>query len=409
MIFAKYLKGNVLPAVLVIGTVMLLGVLICIDLYDMKWRLTAGNYAELQRSAWVESGVLLYRTDSTLWDKSSEGYSIKLFEDSEQSSLKLTRRNWGLYEIVSVETYDKKLQRQCIMGYNVDTTSVAALYMCDNNQALTLTGNSNLKGLAYLPASGVLYDQIASSFYSGRNLDHACMRRSSTDLPICDTPMLSELLELKNSRQVKTLNETSLKVSFKEDTHYIKTDEIYGGSIKGNVIVYSDDCIDLYSTTYVEDALLFAPKIKIHDGFRGSLQIISSDSVIIGSDVVLNYPSGIFFPEGKSESYIEIGIKSQLNGYVVFCQKEKSDEEKFSPHYFQNDSTRVRGLVWIDGVSQIHGSISGSLYCTNLNYYTPEGFYQNVLHNAKIYGTNAMAYPLWLKSDNKKKMIKWVG
>lgn len=409
MISGKYIKGNILPTVLVIGTVMLLGVLISIDLYDMKWRLSAGNYAELQRNAWIESGVLLYQTDSTFWEHPDEDNNIRLFEDSEQSTVCVNRKGWGLYELLSVKTYDKKLQRICIMGYNVDTSITAALYLCDNNQALTLAGNSNLKGLVYLPEAEVLYSQIGTTYYSGQNIESSCVRQSFAELPDCNTDAVKKLLNKDVNLSPQSLNRTSLRVSFAENTLFIKTNDVYDSSIKGNVVIHSDDCIDLYPNTYLEDVLLYAPKVKIHEGFKGSLQIISSDSVIIGDNVTLNYPSGIFIPEGKPESYIEVGTKSQLNGYVVFCQKERTDEERLGPHYLQNDSTRIRGLVWVDGISQIHGGISGSLYCNNLNYYTAEGFYQNTLYNTNIYGTDAMAYPLWLKSDNKKKIIKWVG
>ena len=117
MISGKYIRGNILPTVLVIGTVMLLGVLISIDLYEMKWRLSAGNFAELQRNAWIESGVLLYQRDTTLWDNLNKDCNIRLFEDSEQSTVSISKKYWGLYELLSVETYDKKLQRICMMGY----------------------------------------------------------------------------------------------------------------------------------------------------------------------------------------------------------------------------------------------------------------------------------------------------
>ena len=94
MIFRRYIRGNILPTVLVIGTVMLLGVLISIDLYEMKWRLSAGNFAELQRNAWIESVVLLYQRDSTLWDQSNKDNKIRLFEDSEQSTVSIARKYW---------------------------------------------------------------------------------------------------------------------------------------------------------------------------------------------------------------------------------------------------------------------------------------------------------------------------
>ena len=209
--------------------------------------------------------------------------------------------------------------------------------------------------------------------------------------------------------QVTSLNKVSLKNSFAENTLYLQSNTIPGGTIKGNIVIHSDQKIEIHNDTYIEDAILVAPKVIIHDGFRGSLQIISSDTVLLGKEVVLNYPSGIFIPEAWQDSYIEIGPKSRVNGYVIFCRQEENREDRLSPHYYQNDSARVRGLVWIEGISQIHGGITGSLYGREMNYYTPEGYYRNILYNAKVYGSDAMAYPFWLKSNHGKKIVKWVG
>lgn len=409
MRFRMYIKGSILPTVLVIGTVMFMGVLICIDLYDMKWRLSAGNYADLQRNAWVESALLLYQLDSTFIERLDKNKSIILFNDKPQSAVTIHRSNWGLYELVTAETHDKKLKKICLMGYKADTNITPALYVSDNGQAFTLTGNSNLKGLAYLPENGLLYSQVGSDFYSGEYVENTFIKQSTGDLPehIGHGQSMQNLKGI--NPQISSLNRVSLKNSFAENTLYLQSNTISGSSIRGNIVFYSDQKIELYNDTYIEDAILVAPKVIIHDGFRGNLQVVASDTVLLGEEVVLNYPSGIFIPEAGPDSYIEIAPTSQVNGYVIFCRQEENKEEKLSPHYYQNDSTRVRGLVWIEGVSQIHGGITGSLYGRVINYYTPEGYYRNILYNAKVYSSDAMAYPFWLKSNHGKKIVKWVG
>ncbi len=409
MKFRTYIKGSILPTVLVMGTVMFMGVLICIDLYDIKWRLSAGNYADLQRNAWVESALLLYQLDSTFMQRLDKNNSILLFDDQPQSAVTIHKSNWGLYELVTAETHDKKLKKRCLMGYRADTGISPALYVSDNGQAFTLAGNSNLKGLAYLPENDLLYSQVESDFYSGEYLENSFIKQSSEDLPE-HIEYAQAMQNLKGIHpQVTPLNKVSLKNSFAENTLYLQSNTVPGGTIKGNIVIHSDQKIEIHNDTYIEDAILVAPKVIIHDGFRGNLQVISSDTVLLGEEVVLNYPSGIFIPEAGQDSYIEIGPKSRVNGYVIFCRQEEDKEEKLSPHYYQNDSTRVRGLVWIEGISQIHGGITGSLYGQDINYYTSEGYYRNILYNAKVYSSDAMAYPFWLKSNHGKKIVKWVG
>lgn len=409
MRFRMYIKGSILPTVLVMGTVMFMGVLICIDLYDMKWRLSAGNYADLQRNAWVESALLLYQLDSTFMHKPDKNNSIILFDDKPQSTVTIHRSNWGLYELVTAETHDKKLKKICLIGYKADTNITPALYVSDNGQAFTLAGNSNLKGLACLPENGLLYSQVGSDFYSGEYVENTFVKQSPDDLPEhIEYGQSMQHLKGVNS-QISSLTKVSLKNSFTENTLYLQSNSISGSSIRGNFVIYSDQKIELYNDTYIEDAILVAPKVIIHDGFRGNLQVISSDTVLLGEEVILNYPSGIFIPQAGEDSYIGIGTKSQVNGYVIFCQQEENRAEKLTPHYYQNDSTRIRGLVWVEGISQIHGGVTGSLYGRDMNYYTPEGYYRNILYNAKVYGSDAMAYPFWLKSNYGKKIVKWVG
>ena len=138
MKFGTYIKGSILPTVLVMGTVMFMGVLICIDLYDMKWRLSAGNNANLQRNAWVESALLMYQLDSTFMQRLDKNNSILFFDDQPQSAVTIHKSNWGLYELVTAETRDKKLKKICFMGYKADKDMTPALYVSDNGQALPL-------------------------------------------------------------------------------------------------------------------------------------------------------------------------------------------------------------------------------------------------------------------------------
>ena len=59
----------------------------------------------------------------------------------------------------------------------------------------------------------------------------------------------------------------------------------------------SSDSITIQSENLFKDVLIVAPKVRIKSAFRGSVQILATDTVIIEEGCKLEYPSSvIMFP-----------------------------------------------------------------------------------------------------------------
>ncbi len=202
--------------------------------------------------------------------------------------------------------------------------------------------------------------------------------------------------------------QNEMQNSFHEPTVYLSAENLSGATLHGNIVVRSAGQVRVDSTSRLEDILIVAPDVRIGEGFGGSLQIVASDSVIVGRNVRLKYPSGIVIPEGSANSYIEVGEGSEVNGYTILRTAAEIPSDQRTPHYLQAETSRVRGLVWIDGVAQVQGGVTGSLYLRQANYYAPEGYYASLLYNARVYGATAMAFPVWMESDDRKKSVKWL-
>jgi hypothetical protein len=335
--------------------------------------------------------------------------ALVLFNDDPRSEVSIRRKMWGLYELIKASTDGGKVRRSALMGLAAESPARAALYVPDNGQAFTLAGRSNLKGEAQLPENGLQYGQVQSDFYTGDRLPPEWIRRAAGHFPSLNGLVLDSLAALAvNTGATEFLEKSELWVGFFEPTRRVLAENLSRVTLHGNIVVSSPGRIVVDSTARLENVILIAPNVHIGDGFTGSLQIIASDSVRIGKNVRLKYPSGIVVPQGAAESFIGIAEGGEVNGYAIFRSAAPPPDDKRTPQYLQHEQSRVRGLVWVDGIAQVHGGVTGSLYVSRANYYTPQGYYMNLLYNATIYRSEAMAFPLWMESDYQRKTAKWL-
>lgn len=403
------LSGSVLPTVLVVCTLMLLAVLALLGLSDVEALFNYGNRARRQKEIWLESAVLLYERDSTLLYRLNEANAFLLYEDDPSSIVTLSRSMWGLYELVSVTTDKGKVRKTCLLGLASESPRQAALYVPDTQRAFTLAGKSNMKGTLYLSENGLLYGQVQSDFYSGDQLPESQVRKSTRLFPELYDFMVDSLNALFYGSISAVEPEKIIESNcFFDPVILIRTDYLRGMTLRGNTIVHSPGKIEIDSTSRLNDILVVASEVVVREGFSGALQIIASDSIRIEKNVRLRYPSGLIIPAGNTDSYIEVEEESEVNGYVILRTIEEISSEKRTPHYLQHETSRVRGLLWIDGIAQVQGTVTGSLYANQANYYTQQGYYMNLLYNTSVYRSEAMAFPLWMKSNYQRKTIKWL-
>ncbi|MCD8185037.1 MAG: hypothetical protein LUD68_00820 [Rikenellaceae bacterium] len=403
----QVLSGHILPTVLVIGTLMLLAVQALLMLMDTGNRLAYELLVRRQKEAWLESALLLYEQDSTLTARLDESRNFRLFDQEPESEITLWEERWGLYELIRVKT--ESYRRAQLTGYACESAENAALYLPDNLRAVTLAGKSRIEGPVYLPPSGILYGQVQSNFFHGKPVAEKNIRISASRLPMPESRTLDSLRALQDGfRDLSRPENAQVRQSFFEPTVYLCCGNLSGHSLRGNVVVYADQTVEIDSTSRLEDIILVAPKVIIGPGFTGSLQILATDSVRIAEQVTLSYPSGIAVPRAADHSCIEIGPGSRVNGYVILRTEDRISPEQRTPHFLQHPGSRTRGLIWIDGIAQVQGIVTGSLYATELNYYTSQGYYVNLLYGLSVYRSQAMAFPLWMKSEYRRKGIKWV-
>ncbi len=151
-----------------------------------------------------------------------------------------------------------------------------------------------------------------------------------------------------------------------------------------------------------------ANKVIVPENFSGAVQIFATDTVIIKSSAKLTYPSGIFIVGNDDNCYIEMGENSEISGYIALLSP-KRDKRTVSSNYYQSQSATLRGLLYVDGVAEVHGIVSGKSFFKELAIFTRDGIYSNTIYNATFLDGGDIAYPFLLKDyGGRKEVVKWL-
>ena len=395
----SHVKGGILSTVIVVAVLMLLIVLAVIALWDADFLLfSRSNYLRVQRAN-IESAITLYCNHPEVVEQDS---MIVLFDSVPGSQVKITRKPWGLYEVVTVEAGVGKVWRSAICGVRQPYRDDCALWYRNNNGAVTLTGRSHIEGAAFMPDNGVIYGQMQSTFFSGERLHPNDIHKSEEKMPTPSetaTAAISRLFELTGTAGEPLPD--SLAVSFRGgEPQIIATEEVYDSYLSGQIIVMGTK-VEIGAGAELHDVIVVADEIMVGDGFRGSAQLFARDSVIVGADVLLDAPSGIY-----SKKYAELGDRSELNGYMIV---EYGDEEEIMrPSCRKSRTSRLRGLFYCSGIVQFQGITSGCAFIDKSVYYSPHGYYSDFLYDVAILANSKTTYPLWFDAPPKRKEAKWV-
>ncbi|MDR2125806.1 MAG: hypothetical protein LBP63_03105 [Prevotellaceae bacterium] len=397
-------KANSLPLAIVVSTVMLLMVLGVLLLWEIDFLHFSKQNFVRQQQADIKSTLALYTNYPSIIEEYQDSVFVQLYDSIESSQMLVERQQWGLYELVSVSSANRKAHQTCIMGFDSAYSNDINFYYPENKSTLTLTGKTDLEGRVAMPTKGIIYGQIKSVFFRGKKIENSKIT-TSKELPNPDSNIKKYIDNLFSFQDTEdfVISDSSIHVDFyNNEIKYLSATnsetEFY--SLNGKIVLAGDE-ITISSDSKLKDIIIVANKININKNFEGSLQIFSRDTVIIGENVKMNYPSGIF-----CEKYIKIGDNAQINGYVIINNSvDKIDTRK--ANYIQSRLAKVRGLLYIRGAAQIQGIVSGCAYVARAVFYSPQGYYNDMIYDVTILENRETAYPLWFKSSQKRKIIKW--
>ena len=318
------------------------------------------------------------------------------------SKITLERERWGLYELVSVTGRDAAFNQKRLTGLREPSKAGVCFYHPDNYMLLTLSGNTNIHTVSYLPVNGFVYGQMSSEFFRGEEVEPERMKPAETLLPQPATEALDVINLMFSTEPTHIFSRDNISVPFyrNEPVIILASGNIRNSELSGKIVVAGDN-MNIDFTCRFSDIIIVCSTLTIEEGFEGSIQVFARDSVIIGQNVRLLYPSGIY-----SNRLVRLSDNSEVNGYIIVNPPEEA--QITTPHYISTRKSLVRGFIYVNGNAHLQGITSGSVFVKEAVHYAPFGYYRGMLHDFTLLENSEAAYPVWL-DGGKRKGAKWVN
>ncbi len=211
----------------------------------------------------------------------------------EEDSVLVENKIWGVFDVAIVKAFSGKYNtsRVLMYGYKGDSLSKLSIYMVDQQRPLSVSGNTFIKGTAYLPEAGVKSANVEGQSFLGKEFIHGDIKKSSYSLPPLDTNLIKKLEKAINNPDLEVVADLdaqdTLSRSFVDSTLFIySTASIYleHKVFSGNIVVHSGQTVFVSNDCLLSDILITASSVVVEKGFVGNLQIFVKDSLIIGDD-----------------------------------------------------------------------------------------------------------------------------
>lgn len=403
----KHLTAAALPVVLVISVLILLVVLFVYSLWDINFLYYSSYHYKKQQQENLNSAIVLYSNDSTFLREYNEEKIFQLYETDSASTISFVTQQWGFYEYIRVSSQNGNFSSTRLLGKKQECDHRAVLWLCDRNRALSLSGETEIRGKIFIPLNGINYTEIDGEYYKGEEIPYAFLDIAGAQLPPIDSTTLvfpESLKEYRDQSDELSVN-TDTYYSFNGPTNYFNLTENRGEIVlRGNAVLFADE-LKISASSKINEVIIVARKVTIEEGFTGSMQIFCSDSVLIEENVKLQYPSGIYVGAEINYPYVSLSDNSEINGYVIILGKIR-DEELLFPSYRQSAKALLRGLLYVDGTTNIQGELSGAVYLKDCFFTSGQDVYAGTLSNTRISRNDNIAYPVFLSGEYTRKEVK---
>lgn len=347
-----------------------------------------------------------YLADAQNFD-SVNSEKLDLFDNGQVCEF--TKSKWGFYTILSVKAYFKKdtIQKSAFVGEQHDEK--LALFLCDWDEQLKVSGLTNINGDMKLPASGHKTVNILGNNQLNKPVLFGQITKSAQTLPEISISKVEETNSNAKTTGLSKLNRKSLIYNdFRNEVLVVELDkgeQLDNMSLKGNIVIKSIDTLYINSSTKLEDVIIQAPKVIIRNGFVGRAQFVAEIEIFIESRVLLKYPSSVAVLSGKSlmQKKIMVSKNSKIYGSVVM--DAATFDEKENNKVVVEEGAFIMGNLYCNGKLQLQGKVLGTVHTHKLELETKSGKYENILLNSSIDALNVpkgfIKLPLFKKQENQ--------
>lgn len=415
------LKASALYMVIVIALFIsvLCGSIIAAAYYYKSIRLQNLRYYELKNNTNSAINILLVNGDSY------QSEQILSLYGTANDSVRLKQYDWGIYDIDVARSFIQKdtLAKVFSTANTIDSTKWSAIYLIDEDRPLSVSGTTHIKGTVYIPKAGIKKAYVNNQAYTGDDrIVIGTKKNSQKALPTLAGIRLKLLQEgFKNHYTTDNalIKRDSTTASFLSDARTInfkKTPSILSNIVlNGRIILFSDTTIAIASSAHLENILVFAPSIIVESGFKGNCQLFASDSIHVGKECILAYPSCLgLITNGKKNKaipLINIENNSKING-VIFSSNPNSSNKP--PVISIGSNSVIKGQIYADGLLNLKDKVAvyGGVFTNRFTYQTSYTHYENYLINVDIDASRISPYYLSASllpgTAKARKVLQWL-
>ena len=414
MILSSRLKGNALFLTIVISLIIgiFCSLLLAILYSDLRYDKMVKTSNKLRRN--LRSAIKVVLADTALAPE-QQTKTIELFNEGKDTAV-ISTGSWGLFSVatVSVRTDNKERSRSFFFGQDGISPLDGCLYLSDKNTALALVGHARLTGNAYLPKEGLRPAYIDQRGYDLTVLIRGTISNSADTIPAIDQRLLDRLTRSDKKTSMSVIPD-SLDQSFSDTLmaiHRQGSIQLSSCHFKGHIIISSDSLISVNADADLENVILSAPTIAIRPGFSGIVQLIATDSIIVGDRCILSYPSCLVLCKTRESSFqpiIRIGEKCLLNGALVSHSPNRKDELR--TYVEIGKGSILTGYVYVSGFLDLNGAVHGAVLADH--FLARSG--SNVLVNYLVDGeidrpalSKHFTGPHIFPNAGENKVVQWV-
>jgi len=345
----------------------------------------------------------------------------KLFADGDDS-VEVAFQPWGAWDIVKVSTWKKSntqpTTKYFTRAFGRSKEGKSALYLVDNNRAVSVSGDTKIVGEAYLPKAGVRSQIINGIGYKNKRLLYGKKLVSEKSMPVLNEDRLEILREFSLGRS-KALYPSDLIsagftgnnfIPFGIDTLIFKEYEskILSDSLSGRVWIHANKRLRIKKTAFLENVIVTAPIIEIDSGFVGNLQAIATDTILLRGGASLEFPSLLAVINDNPPATIQLEHNTSVRGVIVL----EGPKKEFNQRVMNiSDKSEVEGMVYCHGFLETNGKVSGHVSVEKFLINTFAGVYENYIFNAsldaKAISPEYAGTDLWF-NNQEKKVLQWL-
>ncbi|AXT18321.1 hypothetical protein D7030_08320 [Flavobacteriaceae bacterium AU392] len=293
---------------------------------------------------------------------------------------------WGFYDIIICKTIFKNdtILKTALIGEKSHVKNKLALYLTDYNKPLKLSGKTEILGDLKIP-----YGQTEQS-YINNNLGNSIKikgneLKSTKKIPKIKKDIIFDISNLPHiplnniKKDAAIINEFDKEPKVIDLSNYNAFNNI---TCKGNIVLTSSKTLEIDSSTRLNDVLIIAPKVRIKSDFKGNIQIIAKEEVIVEENVFLQYPSSIYIKNDIDSVSVIIKENAKLIGGIVIDGNIYTSSLKRSLSIEKNAT--IVGEVYCYGKTQLKGKIIGTIYTDRFFLKNESSSYENVILNGSI-------------------------